>query len=154
MFSDKKLNYSSKQKPSDSMVLRHFSARFIIARRYQSLLFDAKNSVRPLPQLQCFRNFFHKRNGPWIETYGNLKAQDQGCMLDVVAVRFLRIPEFLSWLFMQDGVSHQARIQRGCQEARAPPVRSYNNYENQWSRALEHLAVIFHCLVTILCCFL
>ena len=37
---------------------------------------------------------------------GNLKAQGQGCMLGVVAVRFLPIPEFLSWLFMQDVVLH------------------------------------------------
>ena len=60
----------------------------------------------PLPQLKCFRNLVHARNGPWIETDGNLKAQDLGCMLGVVAVRFLLISEFLSWLFMQYGVSH------------------------------------------------
>ncbi|KAJ9573668.1 hypothetical protein L9F63_008938, partial [Diploptera punctata] len=32
-----------------------------------------------------------------IETDGNLKAQVQSSMLDVVAIRFLAIPEFLSW---------------------------------------------------------
>ena len=52
----------SKQRLSDSIVLNHLSSRFIIARRYKSLLFVAKNSVRTLPQLQCFRNFFHGRN--------------------------------------------------------------------------------------------
>ena len=88
------------------MVLSHFSVRFIVARRYQSLLFDAKNSLRPLPQLQCFRNLYHGRNGSWIETDGKLKAQYQGCVLGVVAVRFLPIPEFLSWLFVQYGVTH------------------------------------------------
>ena len=41
-----------------------------------------------------------------VETDGNLKAQDQGCMLGVVAVQFLPIPEFLSWLFVQYGVSN------------------------------------------------
>ena len=40
-----------------------------------------------------------------VETDGTLKSQDQGCMLGVV-VRFLSIPAFLSWLFMQYGVSH------------------------------------------------
>ena len=60
----------------------------------------------PLSQLQCFRNFFHARNGPWIKTDGNLKLQDQGCTLGVVAVQFLPIPEFLSWLFLQYAVSH------------------------------------------------
>ena len=60
----------------------------------------------PLPQLQCFWNFSHAINGPWIETDGNLKAQDQDCMLGVVEVWFLSIPEFLSWLFLHYGVSH------------------------------------------------
>ena len=78
MFSDKKLNYSSKLRPLDSMILSHLSARFIILRRYQSLIFYAKNSVRPLPQLQSFRNFFRARNGPWIETDGNLKGARSG----------------------------------------------------------------------------
>ena len=36
-----------------------------------------------------FEIFFHSRNWPWIETDGNLKVQNQGCMLGVVAVRFL-----------------------------------------------------------------
>ena len=30
-------------------------------------------------------------------TDGNLMAQDQGYVLGVIAVRFLPIPEFLSW---------------------------------------------------------
>ena len=53
-----------------------------------------------------FQNFFHAKNGLWIETDGNLNAQDQGCMLGVVAVQFLPISEFLSWLFVQYWVSH------------------------------------------------
>ena len=32
-----------------------------------------------------------------------MKTQYQGCMLGVVAVGFLPIPEFLSWLFVQYG---------------------------------------------------
>ena len=59
----------------------------------------------PLPQLQWFRNCFHTRNESCIETHGNLKSQDQGSMLDVVAVRFLPIPEFVSWLCLEYGVS-------------------------------------------------
>ena len=62
--------------------------------------FDAKNSVRDTSQLQSFRNFFDARNAPWIKTDGNVKAQDQGCVMGVVAVRFPPIPEFLSWLFV------------------------------------------------------
>ena len=62
-----------------------------------------RNRWEPLTQLRCFQNFLHARNGKWIETDGNLKVQDQNCMLGVVAVRFLPIPEFLSWLFMQYG---------------------------------------------------
>ena len=46
------------------------------------------------PMLHCFRNFFHERNRPWIETDGNLNARDKGCMLSVVAVRLLPIPDF------------------------------------------------------------
>ena len=46
------------------------------------------------PQLQSFRNYFHGRNGTWIETDGNLKAQDQGCMLTVVLVPFPPITDF------------------------------------------------------------
>ena len=86
------------------MVLSQLSVRFIIPWRYQSLVLMRRIRWNPLPQLQCFRNFFHARNGPWIETDGNLKVQDQGCILGVVAVRFLPILEFLSWLFMQYGV--------------------------------------------------
>ena len=82
------------------MVLSHLSARFIILRRYQSLVFDAKNSVRPTSTASMLRNFFPARNGPWIETDGSVKVQDQGCMLGMVAVCFLQIPEFLSWLFL------------------------------------------------------
>ena len=44
MFSDMKLNYSSKKRPSDSMVLNNLSARFTIPRLFQSLVFGAKNS--------------------------------------------------------------------------------------------------------------
>ena len=72
--------------------------------------FDVKNSVDPLPQFKCFWNFFHERNGTWIETYGNLKLQDQGCMLGVVAVRILPIPEFLSWLFVLYEVLHSPAV--------------------------------------------
>ena len=106
MFSDKELNYSSRKIPSDSIVFSHLSARFIIPRQYQSLVFDGKNSVKPTSTPSIFRTFFHARNGPRIGTDSNLKAQDQRCMLGVVAVRFLPIPEYLSWLFVQFGVAH------------------------------------------------
>ena len=50
----KKLNYSSKWRPSDSMVLSHLSAMFIISRHYQSMFFDAKNSVRSISTTSIF----------------------------------------------------------------------------------------------------
>ena len=59
------------------------------------LVFDAKNSVRPTTTASMSSKFFPRKK--WdVETDGNLKAQDQDCMLDVVAVRFLPIPEFVS----------------------------------------------------------
>ena len=85
------------------MVLSHLSAMFIIP---ASVFFMRRIRWDPLPQLQWFQNFFQARNGPWIKTDGNLKAQDQGCMLGVVPVWLLPIPQFLSWLFIQCGVSH------------------------------------------------
>ena len=88
------------------MVLSHTSARFIIPPRYQFVVFYAKNSMRPTSTPSMFiQNFFDARNGTWIEADGNLKAQDQSCMLVVVTVRFLPINEFLSRLFVQYGVS-------------------------------------------------
>ena len=52
-----------------------------------------------LPQLQSYPNFLHARMGHGSKQMANLKARNQDCMLGVVALRFLPIPEFLSWFF-------------------------------------------------------
>ena len=64
--------------------------RGLLSRDGTSLWFLMRRIRRdPLPQLQCFRNFLHARNGSKIEANGNLKAQDKCYMLGVVADRFL-----------------------------------------------------------------
>ena len=61
MFSYKKLIYYSKQRPSDSMILNHLSARLIIPCWYRSLVFDAQNSVRLTSRASIFSKFLLSR---------------------------------------------------------------------------------------------
>ena len=106
MFSDKKLNYFQSRDHQILWSLIIFQWGLLSHNGTNLWFLMRRIQWDQLPQLQCFWKFFHARNGSWIETVGNQKAQDQGCVLSVVAVRFLPIPEFLSWLFVQYGVSH------------------------------------------------
>ena len=74
--------------------MSHLSARFIIPRRYESLVFDVKNSVRPTFTASVFSKFLPSKKRVMDHIDCNLKAQDEGYLLAVVAVRFLSVPDF------------------------------------------------------------
>ena len=76
MFSDKKLNYFSKWRPSDSMILSHLSARFIISRRYHGRLARWRNwracDVREAKEgleNELWRRWSYGRDGEWAVTW-------------------------------------------------------------------------------------
>ena len=97
--------------------------RGLLSRDGISLWF-LKRRIRwdPLSQLQSFRNFFHARNVSRIETDGNLKVQYQGCMLGVIAVRFIQIPEGL-----ENVVWRKWSDERGFAHSPNPPWRRLTN---------------------------